>query len=234
MRLKKKKILVTGAAGFIGYHFCKSLVKKNIKFTAIDIVEINKKLKNNRNVNYIKKSIMDYKFLKKVISKHDVIFHFAGIAEPGRYLKNPLEVINITLKPSLNIINLCEDTNKILFYTSTSEVYGKNPNLPFSEDDDRVLGPTSISRWCYSTAKSMVEHYLNATSMSKKLRFINVRLFNIYGTNLKGRVVDNFLNKALKNQDLEIYGSGKQTRCFLYVDDCIDAFQKILNNKKKL
>ena len=78
--------MVTGAAGFIGYHFCKSLVK-NIKFTAIDIVEINQKLKNNINVNYIKKSIMDYKFLKEIISKHDVIFHFAGIAEPGRYLE---------------------------------------------------------------------------------------------------------------------------------------------------
>ena len=79
--------------------------------------------------------------------------------------------------------------------------------------------PTSISRWCYSTAKSMVEHYLNATSMSKKLKFINVRLFNIYGTNLKGRVVDSFLNKALKNQDLEIYvvENRQEVSCMLMI-----------------
>lgn len=230
--INNKKILITGATGFLGYHMCKSLIEKNIKFTAVDIKPMHKSILKNKKVTYFKKSIMNNKFLKKIVSNHDIIFHFAGIAEPDRYLSNPLEVININLKPSLEIINHCEDTNKILFYTSTSEIYGKNPKIPFKEDDDRLLGSTSTSRWCYSTAKSMVEHYLHATSMFKKINFVNVRLFNIYGPNLKGRVVDGFIKRALKNQDIEIYGNGKQTRCFMYVDDCINAFYQILSNKK--
>lgn len=230
--ITNKKILITGATGFLGYHLCASLIQKGIKFTAVDIKPMQKSILKSNKVTYYKKSIMDDKFLKKIIKNHDLIFHFAGIAEPDRYLSNPLEVININLKPSLEIIKHCEDTNKILFYTSTSEIYGKNPKIPFKEDDDRLLGSTSTSRWCYSTAKSMVEHYLNATRMFKKINFINVRLFNIYGPNLKGRVVDEFIKRANNNQDLEIYGNGKQTRCFLHVDDCINAFYKILSNKK--
>ncbi len=230
--INNKKILITGATGFLGYHLSMSLIKKNIKFTAVDIKSAPKSISKSKNVTYLKRSIMDDKFLKKIIKNHDLIFHFAGIAEPERYLTNPLEVININLKPSLEIIKHCEDTKKILFYTSTSEIYGKNPKIPFKEDDDRLLGSTSTSRWCYSTAKSMVEHYLHATSMFKKINFISVRLFNIYGPNLKGRVVDGFIKRAIKNKDLEIYGNGKQTRCFLYVDDCISAFYQILKSKK--
>ena len=93
-----------------------------------------------------------------------------------------------------------------------------------------MLGATTYSRWCYSTAKALVEHYIIAKAKEKNLDYIIFRLFNVYGSNLKGRVVDNFINKALNNKNLQINGNGRQTRCFLFIDDCMDAFYRIFSN----
>jgi UDP-glucose 4-epimerase len=227
----KKKILVTGAKGFIGDHWCRKLISEGHKVDALDI----KKNLNpivSKNYKYYKKSVFSFRFLENLIKKNDYICHFAGIAEPQEYLKRPIDVIDLTITPSFEIIKLCNKYKKKIIFTSTSEVYGKSEKIPFSETDDRILGATQKKRWCYSTAKSMVEHNILAYNDQKKLEYIIFRLFNVYGSGLYGRVVDNFIKKAIKNEDILINGNGKQTRCFLYISDCIDAFYKIVFNNK--
>ncbi len=229
----KKKFLVTGAKGFVGHHWCEKLINKGHFVEALDIKENINPIKN-KNFKYYRKSVFDYKFVEKLIKRNDIICHFAGIAEPKEYLKRAPQVIELTVLPSFKIIELCAKHKKKLIYTSTSEIYGKSNKTPFAENDDRVLGSANKNRWCYSASKSVVEHYIHAHSFKNGLNFIIFRLFNIFGPGLKGRVVDEFINKCLINNDLLINGDGKQTRCFLYIDDCMDAFFKIISKKETL
>ncbi len=229
--MKQKKILVTGAKGFVGKHWCKKLINQGHKVDAVDIKDDIKPILSS-NYRYYKKSIFDFKLLDKLIKKNDYICHFAGIAEPKQYLKKTSKVIDLTILPSFEIIKLSTKYKKKLIFTSTSEIYGKNNKIPFAEEDDRVLGTTSKKRWCYSTAKAMVEHYIFANSIQSSLNFVIFRLFNVYGEGLYGRVVDEFIRKAKKNKTIYINGNGKQTRSFLHIDDCIDAFYKVVFDKK--
>jgi UDP-glucose 4-epimerase len=227
----KKRILVTGANGFIGHHWCKKLIDAGHKVDAVDIKK-NKNLIKSKNFQYYQDTIFNFTLIKKLIKKNDYVCHFAGIAEPKEYLKRPIEVIDLTITPSFEIIRLCNKFNKKLIFTSTSEIYGKSHKVPFSENDDRVLGSTEKTRWCYSTAKSVVEHKILAHHNQSNLNFVIFRLFNVYGPGIYGRVVDNFIDRSLKNKDILINGNGNQTRCFLYISDCIDAFYSIVFNRK--
>ena len=229
-----KTYFITGVNGFIGIHWAKDLLSKGNTVLGIDNNSENIDLiKNYKKFFFFKGNILKYKKLKNLISRSDFIIHLASIAEPLKYMNKTKEVIDVTAIASINIINLCSKLNKTIFFTSTSEVYGKNPSLPFREEDDRVLGSSSVKRWCYSSSKALVEHYLEATANSnKKFKFKGVRLFNVYGYYLKGRVVPRFINCALKNKPIEVNGTGKQTRCFTYIKDAIDAFNSIIKEKK--
>lgn len=227
----KKKFLVTGAMGFVGTYWVKKLLSEGHEVTAVDIKPLDKFFKKNKKLKFFKASVFNYALLEKLIKKNDMICHFAGVAEPMQYLKRPKYTIELTLLPSLKIVDLCCKYNKKIFFTSTSEIYGKLNKVPFKEDADRHLGSSQTNRWCYSTSKSLVEHYINANAKENNLKFIIFRLFNVYGPGLKGRVVDDFIEKSLTNKKILINGNGKQTRSFLYIDDCIDAFYKILRSK---
>lgn len=228
----KKKILVTGSMGFIGSHWVNKLIAEGYKVTGLDIKPLDSSFKNLRNFTYKKVSVFDYKTMERLIEKNDIICHFAGVAEPMEYLKRTKFTIELTLLPSLRIIDFCCRFKKKLIFTSTSEIYGKLAQVPFKEDSDRFLGNPQINRWCYSTSKSLVEHYIAACSKEKNLNYIIFRLFNVYGPGLQGRVVDEFINKSLSNKKILINGNGKQTRSFLFIDDCIDAFYNVLKSNK--
>ena len=228
---KKKKIFVTGALGFIGYHWCEKLLKEGHIVYGIDIKKKSNVLDKYKNFHFYKKTVFDYKILEKFVRKTDLTCHFAGIASPSEYLYNTAKVIDLTVKPSLKIIDFCKKYNKKMFFTSTSEIYGKSNKIPFVESDDRLLGATDKKRWCYSTSKALVEHSMFAKLERRRNSFIIFRLFNVYGPRLQGRVVDSFIEKAFKNKDLQIYGTGYQTRSFLYIDDCINIFYKIFLKK---
>ena len=207
-------------------NWCKKLLDNDYIVYGLDL----KKSKiNHKNFIYYKDTVFNYSLVNRIIKKSHIVCHFAGIAEPMKYLTKTSEVIDLTINPSINIINECSKQKKKIYFTSTSEVYG-NLKKKFSENDDRLLGATTYSRWCYSTAKALAEHYIIAKAKEKNLDYIIFRLFNVYGSNLKGRVVDNFINKALNNKNLQINGNGRQTRCFLYIDDCMDAFYRIFSN----
>ena len=217
--------------GFVGFHWANNLLRDGHKIIGIDTNITSTKLLENKNFEFVNESILENKSkLSELINKSDYVLHLASIAEPDRYLSHPKTVIDISAFASFEIIKLCIHLKKKIFFTSTSEIYGKNLKIPFSENDDRHLGSTSIKRWCYSSSKALIEHYLEACAFQDNLEFRVVRLFNIYGPNLKNRVISRFIENALLNKDLEINNGGNQTRCFTYIEDAIDAFNLIIDS----
>jgi UDP-glucose 4-epimerase len=227
-----KTYFITGVMGFIGYHWAKDLISKGNKVIGIDLKVTSEELFKSDSFEFFQESIYNNPRVHELVGRCDEVIHLASIAEPERYLSDPMTVLNISAVASIDIINSCLKFKKKIFFTSTSEIYGKSLDIPFKEDNDRTLGSTTIKRWCYSSSKAFVEHYLEACSFQEGLDFRTVRLFNIYGPNLKNRVVSRFIEKALKNEDLELNESGQQTRCFTYIDDAVEAFNLINDDKK--
>ena len=229
------KYLITGAAGFVGSHLAERLSSLGHSVIALDLgysEEVKSIFDRLPNVQSVVGSVLDKELLYKLIQKSEYIIHLAAIASPEYYVKQPKRTIDLNLNASIAIIEMLRFTGKNFFYTSTSEIYGKNPAVPWSESDDRVLGSTHINRWCYSTSKAMIEHYLYACFQEQSLEFSGVRIFNCYGPRLKGRVVDSFLHAVSTNTPIVIHGDGKQTRCFTYVDDLIDAISTLVTAEK--
>jgi len=222
---------VTGAMGFVGSHWCEYLLKKGKKVYGLDFGVKYKQLLEYENFVFFQDTIKNYELMQTLINRSDVICHFAGIAEPDQYVDSPRKVIDVTAVAGLRLVDMCRGSGKLFFYTSTSEIYGKNTNIPFQEDDDRVLGSTATNRWCYSTSKAVVEHYLRANAQTKELESVIVRLFNVYGPRLSGRAVSNFIAKAVKGDDIVIHGDGSQTRSFTYIDDVIEGFYSLVTSK---
>jgi nucleoside-diphosphate-sugar epimerase len=173
-------------------------------------------------------SVLDDSLVKRLIPGCDIVVHLAGIAEPMRYGSDPLATMDVNLIGSINVVRRCAEYGIPVVFASTSEVYGLNPELPWREDANRVLGPVANVRWCYSSAKVAVEHYLDACRRQLGLDYTVVRLFNTYGSGLRGRVVDGFIRRALAGEPLVIHGNGQQTRCFCHIDDVAEALLRIL------
>lgn len=229
------KYLITGAAGFVGSHLTERLSILGHSVIALDLgytEEVRSIFENLPNIQIVVGSVLDKDLIFKLIQKSDYVIHLAAIASPEYYVKQPKRTIDLNLNASIAIIEMLRFTGKNFFYTSTSEIYGKNPSIPWSESDDRVLGATDINRWCYSTSKAMIEHYLYACFQEQSIEFSGVRIFNCYGPRLKGRVVDSFLHSISTNSEIIIHGDGKQTRCFTYVDDLIDAIATLVTAEK--
>ncbi|MDJ0765541.1 MAG: GDP-mannose 4,6-dehydratase [Myxococcota bacterium] len=226
------KFLVTGAMGFVGSHWCEHLLRKGKKVFGLDLGPFYPELLEHPNFVFAQDTIKNYQLLKNLVDRVDCVCHFAGIAEPQQYIQFPRKVIDITAVVGLNLIEMCRCTGKLFLFTSTSEIYGKSDALPFKEDGDRVLGATTTKRWCYSSSKAVLEHYLDACARARELDHITVRLFNIYGPRLHGRVISTFIEDAMRGRDLVIHGNGEQTRCFTYVDDMVEAFDRLVSNRE--
>ena len=222
---------VTGAMGFVGSHWCEYLLEKGKTVYGLDLGVKYEKLLDYDNFIFFQDTIKNYELMQTLVNRSEVVCHFAGIAEPDQYVTSPRKVIDVTAVAGLRFVDMCRGSGKLFFYTSTSEIYGKNNKIPFQEDDDRVLGSTATNRWCYSTSKAVVEHYLRANAQTRELNSIIVRLFNVYGPRLSGRAVSNFITKALNGEDLIVHGDGSQTRSFTYIDDVIEGFYSLVNSE---
>ncbi|MBU3911967.1 MAG: NAD-dependent epimerase/dehydratase family protein [Candidatus Omnitrophica bacterium] len=233
-----KKILVTGGAGFLGSYICEELLKRKYEVVAIDMADGEKiaHLMTNKRFTFIQDSVCDTALMKHQMKDIDMVFHLAAIADPLKYVTNPLNVMEVDLLAAINIFKIAAENRIKIIFSSTSEVFGRNKNVPWNEEDDRVLGSTEIYRWCYSTSKSACEHYLFALHKQEKIPFVIYRFFNVYGPKLDdlghGRVIPIFLKQFLNGEDITVHGDGRQTRTFVYVDDAIDAVIKLAFSKK--
>lgn len=227
-------ILVTGAAGFMGQHLVTKLAEQGHDITAVDIqqqVPDSYAEYVGDEVDYIRGSIIHKNFIDNVLfpvpNAYDRVFHLAAIVGVDRYIdvEDPLYVANVNITGTRYVLEKVRNTDTHLIYPSTSEVYGKNPEVPWSEDADRVLGPPTVSRWSYSAMKAVCEHMIHMLDDSdSSVTTTVVRPFNVYGPYQRPKfVIPKFVDMILNGNPPTVYGDGTQKRCFTYMGDFIEG-----------
>ena len=230
------RYLVTGGSGFIGSHLCEALVKRGDSVSVIDNLSTGSN-QLGHNIVFFEGDIFNQDLMAKLISNSDYVLHLAAAVGVFNIVNKPLESLMTNIKGTEIILELCEKYNKPILITSTSEVYGKNNTVPLSEDSDRVLGSPLLSRWSYSEAKAVDESMAYFYYQEKGLEVRIVRLFNTVGPRQVGHygmVVPRFINAALKNKPLSVYGTGDQIRCFCHVDDAVRALLLVIDSDKAI
>ena len=227
-----KNALVTGGAGFIGSHLCDFLLNKGFKVICAD----NLITGNIRNIKHLKKN-KNFKFINHNISKHikineslDFVLHFASPASPADYQKIPIQTLKVGSLGTLNTLGLALAKKAKYVLASTSEVYGDPLVNPQPESYWGNVNPIGI-RGCYDESKRFAEALIMAYHRVHKLDTKIARIFNTYGPRMRrddGRVVPNFINQALGNRPITVYGDGRQTRSFCYVDDMLTGVYKLM------
>lgn len=231
------KILVTGGAGFIGSHLVEKLLREGHEVWTIDDLSTGNKaylagILQHPNHQFVQGSVLERTLLQELIQKVDVIYHLAAVLGVKNCVEDPLKVIEGNIDGTKNVLECAYPARKKVIFASTSEVYGKNTQIPFREDDDRILGSTATNRWCYATAKALDEHICLGYAM-KGLPVTILRYFNSYGPRATatayGGVIPRFITAALQGEPLEVYGTGEQTRCFTYVEDTIEGTYRAMD-----
>src|SRR4029077_19512419 len=218
------RVLITGGAGFLGSHLSDAFIARGDEVFVLDTGSIAKvrHLLNEPRFRYIHDSIFNVELLDSLAARVDLIYHLAAVVGVEHYVGDPYETLNVNVNGTQNLLKAAYKYTKKVVFSSTSEVYGRNPKVPWKEDDDRVLGATTIDRWCYSTSKAVGQHFCFA-SHKLGLPVTVVRFFNIYGPRLDrvdvGRLFTIFMGQLLRGADLTVIGDGAQTRCFTYVTD---------------
>jgi UDP-glucose 4-epimerase len=229
------KILITGGAGFIGSHLTDRLVADGNHVTVLDNLSTGRKeyllahLGGDK-VEFIEGSILDLPLLDKLINESDYVFHLAAAVGVFNIVNHPLDSLKTNIRGTENVLESALNYSKPVFITSSSEVYGKNTSDSLRESDDRITGTPVKLRWSYSEAKAIDESLAYAYWVEKQLETRIVRLFNTVGPRqlgAYGMVVPRFVQAALKNEPITVYGTGEQTRCFGHVYDAIDAMVRI-------
>ena len=229
------RILITGGAGFIGSHLTDRLVAEGHQITILDNLATGRKENlaahlGGKSVNFIEGSILDLPLLDGLIKDTEYVFHLAAAVGVFNIVNHPLDSLMTNIRGTENVLESAHKYSKPVFVTSSSEVYGKNVSDSLKESDDRILGAPVTLRWSYSEAKAIDESLAYAYWVEKKLETRIVRFFNTVGPRqlgAYGMVVPRFVQFALKNEPITIYGNGKQTRCFGHVLDAVDAVVRI-------
>ncbi len=232
------RVFITGGAGFIGSHLCDALVAEGKEVTILDNLSTGSK-KNiahlEGKIKVFQGDIRDQKLVESLVVESDLILHMAAALGVDNILENPIESISTNFYGSEIVLNAAAKYDKRIVIASTSEIYGKNPKQPLSETDDRVIGSPQKLRWTYSDAKALEEATAHALFLTKNLKVTTVRLFNTVGprqTGKYGMVIPRFINAALENKPIKIFGDGLQSRVFCHVTDSVRAILALAPNKK--
>jgi len=223
------KALITGGAGFVGSHLAEALLARgdevfvldNLSTGSIDNIE---HLKWDHRFHYVIDSVMNEPGTAELVDRVDVVFHLAAAVGVRLIVESPVNTIETNVHGTEMLLKLANKKKKKVVVASTSEVYGKGTQVPFREDADLVLGPTSKGRWSYACSKAIDEFLALAYHKEKRLPVVVVRLFNTVGPRQTGRygmVIPNFVKQALQGRPLTVFGDGTQSRCFTYVSDVV-------------
>ena len=236
----KKAILITGGAGFIGSHLAEKLLHQGEEVFVIDDLSTGsfkniEHLINDKNFHFIKGTVLNSKNVEKLVKKVEQIYHLAAAVGVKTIIDKPLESFLINIKGTEIVLEAAAQYGAPVLIASTSEVYGKNSRVPFSEESDRIYGSAYHNRWGYAVSKGADEFLGLAYCRERGLPTVIVRLFNVIGprqTGVYGMVVPRFVQQALAGKPITIYGDGCQTRCFACVCDVTDALIKLMNQPK--
>ncbi|TDI15013.1 MAG: NAD-dependent epimerase/dehydratase family protein, partial [Acidobacteria bacterium] len=236
------KVLITGGTGFIGSHLSEYLLEQNHQVFVIDdlstgAIENILHLKANPNFHYTIDTIMNVPVTAELVDRCDVVFHLAAAVGVKLIVESPVRTIETNIKGTEIILELADKKKKKVVITSTSEVYGKGKNIPYSETEDLVMGPTHKGRWSYACSKAIDEFLALAYWHEKQLPVVIVRLFNTVGPRQIGRygmVLPTFVKQALSGEAITVFGDGSQSRCFAHVSDVVGALTRLLEKEEAL
>jgi UDP-glucose 4-epimerase len=236
------KLLVTGGAGFIGSHLSERLIEMGHSVIALDDLSTGTSsnialLEKSSSFEFIKGSMLDEQLVNTLIARVDGCIHLGAALGVQRILEKPYQSLVANIHGSEIAIKAAAEQGKRFFLASTSELYGKNPKQPLTEESDRLLGSPQLIRWAYSEAKALDESLAQMFMASHGLKFVTGRFFNTVGprqSGAYGMVLPRFVAAAMKNEPLLVYGDGSQSRVFCHVLDAIDGVLKIFFDDKAL
>ena len=228
--------LVTGGAGFIGSHLVEHLVAKGEQIVVIDDFSSNKNIiskgiQTSELVRVVKGSILDQKLVEEVMQSVTKCYHLAAALGVERINTESLQSLEVNIKGTENVLIAASKFNVRTLISSSSEVYGRNPSMPLTEESDRVLGSPKIARWSYSEAKAIDEFYAFELHKKSSFEVTIARLFNTVGprqSGTYGMVLPRFIKAAISNQPLLVYGDGNQSRSFCAVSDVVAALDELM------
>jgi UDP-glucose 4-epimerase len=234
------RYLVTGGAGFIGSHLIESLINRSDQVVVLDNLSTGSSKNLSKVADQITVhhgSVLDQQLVDKLVADCDYVIHLAAALGVFNIVNKPLESLKTNLQGSEIILQAADKYRKPVLIASTSEIYGKNEKVPLNEEDDRIIGHPLKSRWSYSEAKAVDESLAYFYHLENKLPVRIVRFFNTVGPRQVGHygmVVPRFIEAALKNEPLSIYGSGEQIRCFCHIADVIKALLLVIDSEQAI
>ncbi|MGA2098960.1 MAG: GDP-mannose 4,6-dehydratase [Candidatus Acidiferrum sp.] len=236
------RFLITGGAGFIGSHLAERLLARGDRVVLLDNLSTGcmdniRHLKASGLMEYHLDNIENRQLVAELVDDADVVVHLAAAVGVKLIVESPVHTIETNVNGTQMVLEAACKKRKRVLIASTSEVYGKNTCVPFHEDADLVLGPTTKGRWSYAASKALDEFLALSYWKEKKLPVIVVRLFNTVGPRQTGRygmVLPNFVKEALDNRPIHVYGDGKQSRCFCDVRDTVEALIRLMDTDRAI
>ena len=230
------RYLITGGAGFIGSHLSEVLLDRGDEVFVLDdlstgSVDNIRHLKQNPRFHYVFDSIANKQLLAELVDESDMVFHLAAAVGVRLIVESPVRTIETNVHGTQFVLDAASKKKKLVFNASTSEVYGKSDKVPFDEEADLVLGPTSKGRWSYAASKMLDEFLALSYWKERKQPVVIARFFNTVGPRQTGRygmVLPNFVRQALAGEPITVFGDGKQSRCFCHVRDSVEAVLRLM------
>jgi UDP-glucose 4-epimerase len=231
------RVLITGGAGFVGSHLAEALLDRGDEVYVLDDLSTGSidnisHLKPNPKFHYTIDSVTNEPLLAELVDSCDTVVHLAAAVGVKLIVEHPVRTIETNVHGTEVVLKVANKKKKKVLIASTSEVYGKSAKVPFNENDDLVMGPTSKHRWAYACSKMIDEFLALAYYKERKLPVVIVRLFNTVGprqTGQYGMVVPNFVRQALANEPITVFGDGTQQRSFTYVGDVVRAMVALID-----